>query len=54
MKDPDLMSLDDLKRNLRDCRNELCIRCGEYRMQHQGTCDGCRWQLEHGGSARDA
>ena len=54
MKDPDLMSLDELKRNLRDCRNELCLRCGGYRMQHQGACDGCRWHLEREGSVPDA
>ena len=54
MKDPDLMSLDDLKRNLRDCRNELCLLCGRYRMQHQGACDGCRWQLEPEGSVPNA
>ena len=29
---------------LRDCRNELCLRCGEYKMRHKGACDGCRWQ----------
>ena len=50
MQDPNLMSPDDLKKNLRDCRNELCIRCGEYRMQHQGACDGCRWQIKREGS----
>lgn len=54
MQDPNLMSLDDLKRNLRDCRNELCLRCGDYRMQHKGACDGCRWQLEPEGSVPDA
>ena len=33
-----------LERQLRDCRNELCLRCGEYKMRHEGACDGCRWQ----------
>lgn len=54
MKDPDLMSLDDFKRNLRDCRNELCLRCGEYYAAHNGACDGCRWRREHEGSVPDA
>ena len=49
MKDPKDMSIEDLRTTLKDCRNELCLRCGEYRMQHQGACDGCRWQLENGG-----
>ena len=50
MKDPALMSLDDLKRNLRDCRNELCLKCGDYKMAHKGACDGCRWQISAEGS----
>lgn len=32
------------ERNLRDCRNELCLRCGSYRQSHLGACDGCRWR----------
>lgn len=27
----------------RDCRNELCLRCGQYRLRYKGACDGCRW-----------
>ena len=46
MIDPESMSVADLKRNLKDCRNELCLRCGEYRMAHKGACDGCRWKNE--------
>ncbi len=26
------------------CRNELCLRCGSYKNQHLGACDGCRWK----------
>lgn len=26
------------------CRNELCLRCGNYKNQHLGACDGCRWK----------
>lgn len=29
---------------LRDCRNELCLKCGAYRNAHTGACDGCRWK----------
>lgn len=33
-----------LKRDLKDCRNELCLKCGEYKQKHLGSCDGCRWK----------
>ena len=26
-----------------DCVNELCMRCGQYKQEHNGVCDGCRW-----------
>jgi len=29
---------------LRDCVNELCLKCGSYREAHLGACDGCRWK----------
>lgn len=29
--------------DFRDCRNELCFRCGEYINRHNGACNGCRW-----------
>ena len=31
-------------RDFRDCRNELCMQCGQYRQRHLGACDGCRWR----------
>lgn len=31
-------------RELKDCRNELCLRCGNYRESHNGACDGCRYR----------
>lgn len=46
MTDPKNMSVHDLQRNLKDCRNELCLKCGDYKMAHKGACDGCRWKLE--------
>ena len=46
MIDPERMNVADLKRNLKDCRNELCLKCGDYRMAHKGACDGCRWKWE--------
>jgi hypothetical protein len=30
--------------DFRDCRNELCLRCGEYKTKHLGSCDDCRWR----------
>lgn len=30
---------------LRDCRNELCIKCGRYTQRHLGFCDNCRWKV---------
>ena len=35
---------DALRAMLKDCRNELCLRCGSYREKHLGACDGCRWK----------
>ena len=25
-------------------RNELCLKCGNYTMAHEGACNGCRWR----------
>lgn len=36
--------IDELEKTLRDCRNELCLRCGRYVEKHNGACDGCRWK----------
>ena len=33
--------------DLRDCRNELCLKCGDYKNAHLGACDGCRWKDVH-------
>ena len=35
---------DRLLSELRVCRNELCLRCGQYKQRHLGACDGCRWK----------
>lgn len=32
----------------RDCRNELCLKCGAYTQKHLGACDGCRWRKTDG------
>jgi len=33
-----------LENELKNCRNELCLRCGSYREAHKGACDGCRYK----------
>ena len=35
---------DKLVSELRDCRNELCLKCGDYKQRHLGACGGCRWR----------
>lgn len=35
---------EKLLADLKVIRNELCQRCGKYRMAHEGACDGCRWK----------
>ena len=39
-----LLTMQQMKEDLKDCRNELCLRCGDYKMRHKGACDGCRWK----------
>ena len=39
--------INRLKRELKDCRNELCLKCEQYMEAHLGACNGCRY--EHGG-----
>ena len=38
------MALADAKAGLNLCRDELCLRCGDYKQRHLGACDGCRWK----------
>ena len=43
--DPDYAkAITEMKKALKDCRNELCLKCGDYKMRHKGACDGCRWE----------
>lgn len=25
-------------------RNELCMKCGNYMLAHEGACNGCKWR----------
>lgn len=39
-----LDTIDQKSKELKDLRNELCYKCGEYKNKHLGSCDGCRWK----------
>ena len=39
-----LDTIDQKSKELKDLRNELCLKCGEYKTAHLGSCDGCRWK----------
>lgn len=39
-----LQKVDTALVDLKDCKNELCWRCGEYKQQHNGACNWCRWK----------
>ena len=36
--------LAELVKDNKDLRNELCLRCGQYKMAYKGACDGCKWK----------
>lgn len=36
---------DKLRKELRWCKNELCLTCGDYKQSYLGACDGCRWYV---------
>lgn len=38
------LAIRQLSRDLKDCRNELCLQCGDYKLSHKGACDDCRWK----------
>lgn len=35
---------DNIRAELKDCVNELCLKCGTYHESYLGACDGCRWK----------
>lgn len=37
--------IEKYKRQLKDCVNELCYRCGKYQNEHLGACSGCKWKV---------
>lgn len=42
-----IIKVDRLQSELKNCRNELCLKCGWYKEAHIGACDDCRYR--HGG-----
>ena len=36
--------IEKYRRTLKDSVNELCYQCGQYKNEHLGACDGCRWK----------
>ena len=38
---------DKLIKELWNCRNELCLRCGKYEKAHRGACDDCRYNFKN-------
>ena len=42
-----IIKVDRLQGELKNCRNELCMKCGNYKEAHLGACDDCRYR--HGG-----
>jgi hypothetical protein len=41
--------IEKYKRQLKDCVNELCYRCGDYKEEHLGRCNGCKWRVIRNG-----
>ena len=37
---------DEVRKELHEAKNELCLFCGKYQEAHNGACDGCRWRNE--------
>ena len=46
--DDDLVEAADLieaqAKEIDALRNELCLKCGNYTLAHEGACNGCRWR----------
>ena len=36
-----------LRSALKDARNELCLKRGNYHESYAGACDGCRWKEDY-------
>ena len=36
--------IDAQAKEIDTLRNELCLKCGNYTLAHEGACNGCRWR----------
>lgn len=36
--------IDTQAKEIDALRNELCLKCGNYTLAHEGACNGCRWR----------
>lgn len=36
--------IEALAKEIDALRNELCLKCGNYTLAHEGACNGCRWR----------
>jgi hypothetical protein len=45
--------VDGTESDLKDCVNELCLKCGRYREEHLGACSDCRWKEVKDGFYQD-
>lgn len=39
----DMNTLQELINNYQDCKNQLCLHCGNYKQEHLGACKGCKF-----------
>ena len=43
------LKMANLPSDFHDCVNELCQQCGQYKREHEGACDDCRWLKQRRG-----
>lgn len=41
------MTKEEILKELWNCRNELCLRCGKYHDAWKGACNDCRYNFEN-------
>lgn len=42
------IKLNMVMRRYRTAKNELCLKCGKYKEEYRGACDGCMFYSEKG------
>ena len=41
------MTKEEIIKELWNCRDELCLRCGKYERAYLGACNDCRYNFEN-------